>query len=120
MPGLFLRALHILIHLILRATCEVGLSSPLSANAADALNNGPSQEEAQVSSFRNVASSICMGKHEVPVTLFCFYFWIITASRKHRSMPRKQTGNGLVESALVFHHSILFDSHVTGKEDINT
>lgn len=117
MPGLFLRALHILIHLILRATCEVGLSSPLSANAA-ALNNGPSQEEAQVSSFRNVASSICRGKHEV--TLFCFYFWIITASRKHWSMPRKQTGNGLVESALVFCHSILFDSHVTGKEDINT
>lgn len=46
MPGLFLRALHILIHLILTATCEVGLSSPLSADAAGTLNNGPSQEEA--------------------------------------------------------------------------
>lgn len=51
---------------------------------------------------------------------FCFYFCIIRASRKHRSMPREQTGNGLVDSATVFSHPILFDSHATWKEDINT
>lgn len=50
----------------------------------------------------------------------CFYFCIIRAPRKHRSMPREQTGNGLVDSATVFSHPILFDSHATWKEDINT
>lgn len=41
MPGLLLRALRILTHLVLTTTYEVGLLLSLSADKTETQNNGP-------------------------------------------------------------------------------